>query len=337
MCPSGSANICQQIPSPCNEAHRTFSWTPTPGTEGKLFKVCAIAKDNNPECGTRHTRRPDQCPWTDTLQYKDTCVVHSIVGSSKRSTLTGFYGSEHCVNINVSSPNPKWDAGTVPNTSATFANLCDDGIFCNGISFLTTSGKCTKVVDPCDDFDDTTTDSCNEARKRCYHEAIVDASTCITDCVPTCTGKACGEDGCNGFCGSCAEGSGCQTTVSCTGEGDVAVMTVTATCVAGMVEGTCDNPFNLGSDPSGEAKYTVEFREEDLVTVVTSGTTSDSVHKMTPSCNYLTAAPERAYSFEVPAAMVANGDYVGYDIRVEGYDTMLEVMYGNCSIKNSIG
>ncbi len=114
MCPSGSANICQQIPSPCNEAHRTFSWTPTPGTEGKLFKVCAIAKDNNPECGTRHTRRPDQCPWTDTLQYKDTCVVHSIVGSSKRSTLTGFYGSEHCVNINVSSPNPKWDAGTVP-------------------------------------------------------------------------------------------------------------------------------------------------------------------------------------------------------------------------------
>jgi len=287
-------------------------------------------------------------------------------------------------------------------------NLCDDGIFCNGISFMTTSGKCTMVVNPCDDLDDTTTDSCNEAKKRCYHEAIVNASKCITACVSNCAGKECGEDGCNGFCGSCATGSGCQTTTT-TGEGDAEV--TTATCVAGMQEGTCDKPFNLGSNPSGEAKYTVEFgfecvetatpslpvdkaaceavtdlsdtnecsavmrdcasaksgscpagctdpateggsctgnpgdstapactyKQRDRTTVVTQGDTSNSVHKMTPSCNYLTAAPERAYSFEVPAAMVANGAYVGYDIRVQGYDTVLEVMYGNCSTKNSIG
>ena len=282
-------------------------------------------------------------------------------------------------------------------------NLCDDGIFCNGISFQTTSGKCTKVVDPCDDLDDTTTDSCNEAKKRCSHEVIVNASTCFTDCVPECEGKECGQDAkCNGFCGSCAEGSGCQ--ISTTVEGDA----TTATCVAEVQDGTCDNPFNLGStiDSSG-ANYAVEFgfecvetatpslpadkaaceavtdlseptacsavmrdcasaksfscpegctdpeaagdpcsgvstapackyKERNHTQVETSGTTSGSVHKMTPSCNYLTAAPERAYSFEVPAAMVANGAYVGYDIRVQGYDTVLEVMYGNCSIKNSI-
>jgi hypothetical protein len=270
--------------------------------------------------------------------------------------------------------------------------LCNDGIFCNGISFMTTSGNCTKVLDPCDDLDDTTTDSCNEAKKRCYHEAIDNnVSTCITDCVSDCTGKACGEDGCNGFCGQCAEGWGCQN----------------YTCVAGAQEGTCDKPFNLGSNPIGQAKYYVKFGEcvenatlsrpsdkdaceavtdlsnstecsavvrdcasamsdscpagctdpgtegemcsgnstapactynqLDRITVVTQGDTSNSVHKMTPSCNYLTAAPERAYSFEVPAAMVANGAYVGYDIRVQGYDTVLEVMYGNCSTKNSIG
>ena len=108
-----SGSICPTIPSPCNEAHRRFSWTPTPGTEGQTYKVCAIAKDSKPECGTSHTRRPDSCPWTTTLQFKDTCVIPSTVGASKRSTLTGFYGSEHCVNIFVTAPNPRWDAGTV--------------------------------------------------------------------------------------------------------------------------------------------------------------------------------------------------------------------------------
>jgi hypothetical protein len=109
-----SGDICKTIPSPCNEAHRQFSWIPTPGTEGNTFHVCAIARDFKDECGTIHTRRPDECPSAPTPHFKDTCVVHSTVGASKRSTTHGFYGSEHCVNIFVTAPNPRWDAGTVP-------------------------------------------------------------------------------------------------------------------------------------------------------------------------------------------------------------------------------
>ena len=109
QCPDG---FCNTVPSPCNEAHRTFSWTPTPSAEGNTFKVCAIAKDSKTECGAVHTRRPDECPVE--LQFKDTCVIPSTVGASKRSTMTGFYGSQHCVNIFVTAPQPRWDAGTVP-------------------------------------------------------------------------------------------------------------------------------------------------------------------------------------------------------------------------------
>ena len=109
-----SGAFCQTVASPCNEAHRQFSWIPTPGTEGITFKVCAVAKDFKDQCGTIHTRRPDECPVEPTPQYKDTCVVHSTIGASKRSSTSGFYGSEHCVNIFVTAPNPRWDAGTVP-------------------------------------------------------------------------------------------------------------------------------------------------------------------------------------------------------------------------------
>jgi hypothetical protein len=109
-----TGSFCSTISSPCNEAHRTFSWIPTPGAEGITFKVCAIAKDFKDECGTHHTRRPDACPWTPSLQFKDTCVLPSTLGSSKRSTQTGYYNREHCVHINVIAPNPRWDAGTVP-------------------------------------------------------------------------------------------------------------------------------------------------------------------------------------------------------------------------------
>ena len=131
ICFCDPAPYCNSIPSPCNEAHRTFSWIPTPGSEGQIFKVCAIAKDDKSWCGSRHTRRADACwplpqppapldlpdapsDWTPTQQFLDTCVEPSLLGSSKRSTLTGFYGNEHCVEISVIGAQARWDTGTVP-------------------------------------------------------------------------------------------------------------------------------------------------------------------------------------------------------------------------------
>ena len=56
------------------------------------------------------------------------------------------------------------------------------------------------------------------------------------------------------------------------------------------------------------------------LTVVTEGDTSPAVHVYTPLCNYLTAAPELIYNFTVKANTV-----VAFDIRTEGYDTVLQV------------
>merc|ERR1711998_310769 len=37
------------------------------------------------------------------------------MGASAKSTTSGYYGPEHCVNIYVTAPDPSWDAGTVPS------------------------------------------------------------------------------------------------------------------------------------------------------------------------------------------------------------------------------
>ncbi len=200
-------------------------------------------------------------------------------------------------------------------------NSCDDGVFCNGISLPTTSGGCTPLDDPCDDLDDTTVDTCDEEYRRCYHVvASGDDAVCRVDCVSDCEGKDCGEDGCGSFCGTCETGEGCSGVGLCT---------------VGTLEGTCNAPLNLGG---GDSPYVLALPDDgDRITVVTEGDTSNAVHLLVPSCNYLTAAPELVYAFEVPEELVADGASVGFDIRVHGYDTVLEVMFGTCAIDNSIG
>jgi hypothetical protein len=63
------------------------------------------------------------------------------------------------------------------------------------------------------------------------------------------------------------------------------------------------------------------------------GDTTSAVHLLTPSCNYLTAAAELIYSFSVSA----DSDPVGYDIRVSGYDIVLEIMEGQCDTVATVG
>ena len=43
----------------------------------------------------------------------------------------------------------------------------------------------------------------------------------LTDvCIPKCTGKACGPDGCGGVCGTCTPGNSCSPTFQCELNGD---------------------------------------------------------------------------------------------------------------------
>gem|GEM_PF-3488975 len=79
--------------------------------------------------------------------------------------------------------------------------------------------------------------------------------TCAGACVPACTGKACGDDGCGGTCGTCAPGETCTAGLcqgtcvpACTGKacgddgcgGTCGTCSGDNTCVAGACVAPCD-------------------------------------------------------------------------------------------------
>ena len=53
---------CPTVSSPCSEAHRTVSWTPQPGSEGRTFKVCSVAKDDKGYCSSSAYRSGNKAP-----------------------------------------------------------------------------------------------------------------------------------------------------------------------------------------------------------------------------------------------------------------------------------
>ncbi|MFH1529484.1 MAG: thrombospondin type-1 domain-containing protein [Pseudomonadota bacterium] len=71
----------------------------------------------------------------------------------------------------------------------------------------------------CDDDNPCTEDSCG-AGVGCVNDAVLNGTPCganlicmegicVPGCVPDCDGKECGDNGCNGSCGTCDDGSGC--------------------------------------------------------------------------------------------------------------------------------
>ena len=88
---------------------------------------------------------------------------------------------------------------------------CSNSDFCSGIRFPLIGGGCSDPYDICNDWDDTTEDSCDPLTLSCSHEMIDPSDpTCKQTCEPDCDGKECGENGCGGFCGTCADGLACS-------------------------------------------------------------------------------------------------------------------------------
>ncbi len=82
-------------------------------------------------------------------------------------------------------------------------------------------------------------DGCTGSCGTCPTGESCDASgQCQTSCVPQCSGKQCGSDGCGGSCGSCASGQTCDADGQCQG---------TQQCAHAL----CDTGANLatGCDP----------------------------------------------------------------------------------------
>lgn len=78
----GSSVYCPTVPSPCSEAHRTVSWTPQPGSEGRTFRVCSIAKDDKGYCSSSFYRsgraHPSRDYWVRILFFgcgRPSCYV----------------------------------------------------------------------------------------------------------------------------------------------------------------------------------------------------------------------------------------------------------------------
>eukprot|EP01094_Clydonella_sp_ATCC50884_P018123 TRINITY_DN329_c0_g1_i1.p1 TRINITY_DN329_c0_g1~~TRINITY_DN329_c0_g1_i1.p1 ORF type:complete len:648 (-),score=160.71 TRINITY_DN329_c0_g1_i1:119-2062(-) len=179
---------------------------------------------------------------------------------------------------------------------------CSDGLFCNGIERRLANGACAAPArGPCDDGVACTEDICIEATQRCEHDASLCDEECFANCVPECGARACGEDGCGGFCGTCGAGTACLAGV----------------CVEAVQDGTCAAPIDLVAPGT----------PLDGVFVV-RGDTSDAVNELVPSCNTITAAPELIYRLEVPqgaavgmaAESIGLPDSTGYE-----HDTVLEV------------
>jgi hypothetical protein len=99
--------------------------------------------------------------------------------------------------------------------------------------------------------------SCTALGKFCYQGACV-------DCVPDCSGKLCGDDGCGGVCGLCDQGQECAAGVCCTPAcldihcGDNGCGGLCGLCLEGQIctfEGMCCSPHcegkTCGSDGCG--------------------------------------------------------------------------------------
>jgi hypothetical protein len=78
-------------------------------------------------------------------------------------------------------------------------------------------------------------------------QLVNDVPTCATACVPDCTGRVCGSDGCDGSCGTCDEGAG-EVCVEATGQ--CSVCTPDCTGLACGVDPVCG--ASCGDCPAGE-------------------------------------------------------------------------------------
>lgn len=185
-------------------------------------------------------------------------------------------------------------AGTAfgPPISVEVEVTCSDGVFCNGAERYV-GGKCVPGASPCDDTEACTADACDEATGACRHTLGAGCAACISDCTPECTGKVCGDNGCGGSCGACAQNQGCASAVG--------------VCKDANQAGTCNNPLPLLMP--GEAL----IGDHTLL-----GDSSSALHQVVPTCNSTSTAVEVVYTFTAT-------EKVGLDARASGYDTVLHL------------
>lgn len=94
----------------------------------------------------------------------------------------------------------------------------------------------------------------------------------ITTCTPDCTGKACGDDGCGGSCGSCPDNGTCIVS-----PGDCAIAEdCPPTSACEIITGDrCEDPFVIDSLPYVQAQNTATFHTDYGLVGASCGTAAD--------------------------------------------------------------
>ena len=200
---------------------------------------------------------------------------------------------------------------------------CSDGVFCNGAEQLV-GDACSSGPPACDDGDECTADSCDEAFGLCFHRLLngsaAAAAHCPADeqeycsgprCLPSCPPEAqCGPDGCGGVCGG-----GCSAPhTACAAH----------RCVAAAYPFSCLQP-----QPLLAAHERLLGRHERIFDLQAIGAL-DETH---PACSQFGTEPDVVLAFTVPESLSAGA---GVDVWLRGeqdaeLDTLLEVRRERCS------
>jgi hypothetical protein len=146
-------------------------------------------------------------------------------------------------------------AGTCTYADAVTGTPCDDGVACTGIDACA-SGLC--VAGP----------------STCPSGSACDAGSGVCVCAPSCTGRACGDNGCGGSCGTCTGGATCNdATGQCQGGARVPTPAVTKQIPANVLNGlTFDAAGNAFA--CGQIACTYDANLSRCATAVFEGTVS---------------------------------------------------------------
>jgi len=72
------------------------------------------------------------------------------------------------------------------------------------------NGRCVSNCIPNCSGKECGDDGCGGSCGSCSQDKVCQNGRCVSNCIPNCSGKECGDDGCGGSCGSCAQGEVCQ-------------------------------------------------------------------------------------------------------------------------------
>jgi len=158
---------------------------------------------------------PNDAP---TVNYRVTaggcCLVQAIVHS-------GAYLVTKEMNVCSSGPGPECEykdkkvcyqgppGSLLVGACHGGAAMCVDGAWsaCQG-QVMPTAEACDEIDSDCDGETD---DGCDRDCTGCPEDHYCQSGVCVPGrCEPDCTGKECGNDGCNGSCGYCSAGSICN-------------------------------------------------------------------------------------------------------------------------------